>query len=144
MKTAIRILALAALLVSAGAQANCRAGDAAKLGSDMGLARDQVAAMQTAQKERSNSDAFGKCITGITSIQVVPTFPSLMDIFDKAAKKMCTLASGAIPNGPIFVPGTGVPAATVETSQAPTLPVGASTSVSSPAPSNNFWSKIWQ
>lgn len=144
MKTAIRILALAALLMSAGAQAGCRAGDAAKLGSDAGLVRDQAAAMQTAQKERSNSDTLGKCITGITSIQVVPTFPSLMDIFDKAAKKMCALASGAIPNGPIFIPGTGVPAATVGTSQAPALPVGVPTSGSLPASSSSFWSKIWQ
>jgi hypothetical protein len=80
MKTAIGILTLS-LLLTLDAKANCRVADAARIGSEAGLARDKAAAMQTAEQERKSSDILGRCISGITSIQVVPMFPSPMDIF---------------------------------------------------------------
>ncbi|MET3132793.1 hypothetical protein AAKU55_003073 [Oxalobacteraceae bacterium GrIS 1.11] len=146
MKTAIGIFALAALLVSAGVQANCRSADAAKVGGDAGFARDQAAAMQTAEKNNLNSDALGKCISGITSIQVVPAFPSLMDIFNAAATKMCKLASDAIPHGTTSAPVTGASAA-AGTAPAPAVPAGtdaARSPAETPARTSDFWSRIWR
>lgn len=140
MKTILGILALITLLASAGAQANCRAGDAAKAGGDVGLARDQAAATGTADNERTTSDTLGKCITGITSVVVAPTFPSLSSIFDAVATKMCKMASDAIPHIPPIVPGNGFPP----------LPGGGGVPAPAPLPlpgdprQSNFWSKIWR
>ena len=147
MKTAMGILALVILLVSAGAQANCRAADAAKVGADAGLARDQAAAMATADNEKTNSDVLGKCISGITSIIVVPTFPSLMSIFDAALTKMCKMASDAIPRVPNFNLAAGIPVIPGGIVPAPgqvSVPVNISPAATIPAASSDFWSKIWR
>lgn len=142
MKTAVVTVTLLALLTSAGAQANCRVAYAAKAGGDAGLARDQAAATTAADTERTNSDTLGKCITSITSITVVPTFPSLTDIFNAAATKMCRLAGDAIPRVPPIVLGTGIPL------PAGSLPIPAPLPLPgnprSAAPPSDLWSKIWR
>jgi hypothetical protein len=134
MKTASTILTLAALLVSVNVQAACRAAEAAKLGSDAGLARDGAAAVQMAEQERSNSDILGKCITGVTSIQVVPTFPSLMDIFNQAATRMCRLANNSIPRLQVSIPSVRISTSDVEIAPPLAQPIRAS----------DFWSRIWR
>lgn len=149
MKSIIRIFVLVALVTSSGAQANCRAADAAKAGGDAGLARDQAAANATANNERTNSDTLGKCISGITSIVVVPTFPSLMSIFDAAASKMCKLASDAIPRVPPISPFPGNPwpsiAVAPATASAPVPVLNNARAVpAKTAPPSDFWSKIWR
>jgi TraL protein len=147
MKPIIGVFMLVTLLASAGVQANCRAADAAKVGGDAGLARDQAAATATAESERINSDTLGKCISGITSIVVVPTFPSLMSIFEAAATKMCKLASDAIPRLPPIGPGLGTPLSSSDIIPA-TAPLAISVDLRSPpavtAPPSDFWSKIWR
>ena len=147
MKTAIGILALVALLASAGAQGGCRAADAAKIGRDAGLVKDQAAATATADNEKTNSDTLGKCISGITSIIVVPTFPSLMSIFDAAATKMCKMASDAIPRVPNLNLAAGIPVVPGGIVPAPgqvSIPVNISPAAAIPAESSDFWSKIWR
>ena len=147
MKTAIAALALVALLASAGAQASCRAADAAKVGGDAGLARDQAVATATADNEKTNSDVLGKCVSGITSIIVVPTFPSLMSIFDAAATKMCKMASDAVPRVPNLNLAAGIPVIPGGIVPAPgqvSIPVNISPAAPIPPASSDFWSKIWR
>ncbi len=146
MKTTIAVLTLSTLLVAVNAQAACRAVEAAKLGSEAGLARDNAAAVQAAEQERSNSDILGKCITGVTSIQVMPTFPSLMDIFNQAATRMCRLANNAIPRPLSSVPGVRGSISNFGITT-PSIPIAngvLNPRPQHPAQPSDFWSKIWR
>jgi len=145
MKAAIGMLALVALLASPQARANCRAADAAKAGGDAGLARDQAAATETANNESANSDTLGKCINGITSIVVAPTFPSLTSIFEAATTKMCKLASDNIPRVPPIDPATVIPLLSNGVPPTPLATPGDHPSTpETPVSSSSFWSKIWR
>lgn len=101
---------VAALLVSLNASAaTCRSQTAAMAGSHTGYSRDEDAATRVEQKESESSDAVGRCISGITTITVMPTFPSLSDIFDSVLTRACTVAIDRIRNpggsGSVAMPG---------------------------------------
>jgi TraL protein len=139
-----------------GYAVNCRSGDAALRGSQVGYDRDKQAAEQTAKNDRSLSDTLGKCIGGITGVVTVPQFPSLSDIYDQVKKKICKLASdqahnsvsgansqindainginGQINNAGIGQISENVPVAGAEIHQ-----TGSATT-----PSSAFWSNIWK
>ncbi|UUZ54072.1 hypothetical protein LP419_37500 [Massilia sp. H-1] len=93
------------------------------------------------KSESASSDMIGKCVGGITSVVVVPTFPSLSDIFARAGDRICHVASDRLRDAttlpPLTVPGMpGLPGTAI-----PVLPFAAP--IAPPAPAN-FWERIWR
>ncbi|WP_150119026.1 hypothetical protein [Massilia sp. NR 4-1] len=104
------LLLLAATFVvctSAGA-APCRALKAAELGSKAGYMRDKTAAEEMEKRASESSDVLEKCIKSITAVTVVPTFPSLTDIFTGAMERACKVSidrvRAALPPGMPGIP----------------------------------------
>lgn len=142
--------------------ATCRSQAAAAAGREIGYSRDETAAKRVEQKESQSSDAVGRCVTGITNILVMPTFPSLTDIFTTAVDRVCTVAIDRIRDGlppAPAVPGQGgVPNPTVP--PWPALPLPPARPIAPPAPattatagtgpssgaaaSSDFWRAIWR
>lgn len=132
--------------VSTAQAASCRSFDAAQAGAAAGLARDHAAAAAAASVGESSSDILGKCITGITSINLVPAFPSLQDIFQAAIDKVCREASdkiagaaGALPKTlPLIDPLPALPVA----APVPVAPVAAPATLTARAA--DFWRALWR
>lgn len=88
--------------------APCRAQKAAELGKEAGFLRDKAAAEEMEKKASESSDVLAKCIKGITTVTVVPTFPSLTDIFAGVMEKACKVSidkvRAALPPGMSGIP----------------------------------------
>jgi hypothetical protein len=159
MKIIVRTFIVLLLCSAASVQAaTCRSGSAAAQGSQSGYARDQQAAEQTAQSERSSSDILGKCVGGITSVITAPQFPSLSDIFDQIKNKVCQIASDQVSsaagdvngqingvmsgiNGQISNTGVGQVVGNVPQVSSPGL---LQTNATGSSQSSAFWSGIWK
>lgn len=122
-----------------GSAADCPQAAAAREGARRGYERDRAAALEIERRENASSEMIGKCIGGITSVVVVPTFPSLSDIFARAEDNICHVAGNRLREAttlPVLgipgVPGTSVPVTIVP-------PIGTPV----PAPTN-FWERIWR
>lgn len=135
-------VALLALTSNATAQVTCRAQAAATAGAQSGYERDKVAAIENERREGASSDVLSKCIGGITSVVVAPAFPSLGDIFNQAANRVCRVAgdrlrqAATLPAPPGFpgVPTTSIPVPILR--QQPLTPP--------PVSNDSFWNKIWR
>jgi len=143
--------------------APCRAQKAAELGSKAGYSRDKTAAEDMEKKASESSDVLAKCVKGITTITVVPTFPSLADIFTGVMEKACKVSidkvRDALPRGmpgiPVIPGLPGVPARPgdlvlpipgVPGVPSPTAGVPGRIGGVAPAPvskSAELWKRIW-
>ncbi|WP_220467414.1 conjugal transfer protein [Pseudomonas mosselii] len=86
------LTALCCLPVTSTA-AVCRAGEAAQAGSEVGYEQAKKAAEVWAEREREVSDQLQECLKRIRSTSIsLPTFPSLGDIFDQVAERICRAA----------------------------------------------------
>ena len=146
MKTGREImLALLMVACSTAQSATCRSGDAATIGGKVGYEKDKQAATQMAQKENSASDILGKCVSGVTSIQTTPQFPSLSDIFEQVKQKICKAVTDEINNIP-FDPNNQISynsasdkaSATAAQAQPP------ASADNGPSLLSQFWSNIWK
>jgi hypothetical protein len=144
--------------------APCRAQKAAELGSKAGYLRDKNAAEEMEKRASESSDVLAKCIKGITTVTVVPTFPSLSDIFAGVMEKACRVSidkvraalppamSGVpvipglpgVPTGPgdLIRPAPGIPGM-------PSAPAGVASRIGvppldPPAKSAELWKRIWR
>jgi len=121
--------------------ADCRSETAAKAGAQQGYERDKNAAIETEWRESASSDVIGRCIGGITSIIVVPTFPSLQQIFAQAAQKMCNVARDKIREA-ATIPSGGIPG--LPTTSIP-IPVTSAPQTTTEADSkDHYWSRMWR
>lgn len=141
MKQIKPLLILTLLLpLAASAENSCRSAAAAAQGAQSGYERDRAAAEANEQRESASSDTIGRCLSGVTSIVVVPAFPSLGDIFSNALDKMCHVASRKVrestklPNPTI----PGVPTTTIP------QPVGAPAPTNRAFPQSSFWNQTWR
>lgn len=130
-----------ASIVATPALGKCRVAEAAEAGSRVGFERDRAAAIENEQRESASSSVIGKCVNGITSVIVVPTFPSLSDIFAQAVNRVCRVANDKIRQAsslPSLAVG-GLPSTTIPlpTRPGPSIPVP-------PAPQESFLSRIWR
>lgn len=163
MKRYVPLLVVSLFIVAEVSAATCRSQIAASAGSAAGYSRDETAAKQVEQKESISSDAVGRCVSGITSIVVVPTFPSLSEIFSAAIGRVCAVAIDKIREGlprPTGVPGIGsgtgvtiVPSwpvlpepsgYSVSSSLPAKLPAKAAPPSSAPAAASDSWRAIWR
>jgi hypothetical protein len=138
-RIAVAVLACAGACAGAHS-ATCRSEAAAVLGGQNGFSRDKNAAVENENRENASSELVGKCIGGITSVVVVPVFPSLGDIFSRAADKVCHVASARIRDAATLpapaipgLPTTGIP-----------IPVTAPAPRPAPLAASDFWSRIWR
>lgn len=147
---------------SAGA-APCRAQRAAELGKEAGYLRDKTAAEEMEKRASESSDVLAKCIKGITTVTVVPTFPSLTDIFAGVLEKACKVSidkvraalppgmSGVpvipglpgVPRGPgdLVRPVPGIPGVPTAPTVVPSRIGGTPPEV--PSKSAELWKRIW-
>lgn len=135
------VLAFAAALAPPMVFAACPAETAARNGAAQGYNRDRTAAIETEKRESASSEMLGKCIGGITSVIVVPTFPSLGDIFARARDKVCHVASDRIREA-TSIPGFGMPGLPSTSIPVPIIPSQPQTVPASA--STNFWERIWR
>lgn len=133
------ILALA-LPLAASAENPCSSAAAAAQGARAGYERDRAAAEANEQRESASSDTIGRCLAGVTSIVVVPTFPSLGDIFSNALEKMCHVASSKVREG-TRLPNPTIPGG--PTTSVP-LPVGTQAQTGRALPQSSFWNQTWR
>ncbi len=135
-------IALCALVVATGPSlgATCPPEAAARLGAQNGYNRDKNAAIDTEKRENASSETIGKCIGGITSVIVVPAFPSLSDIFARAADKVCHVASDKIREA-TTLPGFTVPGLPTTSIPVRLLPPVAPIAPVTPP---SLWERIWR
>lgn len=95
----IRHSVCAALLVvwcCLSAEANaatCRSGEAATTGSQAGYQEAKRASDAWAEREKTVSDQMQDCLSRIRTTSVnLPSFPSLQDLLNKVADKVCQAA----------------------------------------------------
>lgn len=126
----------------ASSHAACRSEVAAIQGAQYGYKRDKTAAIENEKRESASSNVVGRCVGGISSILVVPVFPSLGEIFNKAAEKACRIASDKIREATQIptmeipgVPTTSIPI------QFPITPPPAPIKTDTPG---TFWNRIWR
>lgn len=144
--------------------APCRAQKAAELGSKAGYQRDKTAAEEMEKKASESSDVLAKCIKGITTVTVVPTFPSLTDIFTGVMEKACKVSidkvRAALPPGmsgiPVIPGLPGVPAGPGDLIRTvpgiPGVPAAATgipsriggSAPEQPSKSAELWKRIWR
>jgi hypothetical protein len=139
----IHTVALLSILGAANASADigCRAQVAAAAGSQYGYEREKAAAIENERREAASSDVLGKCIGGITSVVVAPAFPSLGDIFNQAANRVCRVASDKLRQG-ATLPSPGVPG--IPTTSIPVPIISQPSVLPRPATNEGFWNKIWR
>lgn len=165
MRASILIIISATLVAcTAASAAPCRAQKAAELGSKAGYTRDRTAAEEMEKRASESSDVLAKCIKGITTVTVIPAFPSLSDIFAGVMEKACRVSidkvraalppgmSGVpvipglpgVPTGPgdLIRPVPGIPGV-------PLAPTGAASRIGGPPPeppskSAELWKRIWR
>lgn len=71
----------------------CRSGEAAQAGSDAGYEQARKADEAWAERERTVSDQLQDCLARIRTTSIsLPTFPSLQDILNQVAEKICQTA----------------------------------------------------
>lgn len=122
--------------------AECPVSVAARAGAERGYSRDQAAALEIEKRETTSSSTIGQCIRGISTTIVVPTFPSLSDVFAKAADKVCHVANSKIREA-VQIPNINLPS----TSGLPgsSIPVQITPPLRPPThPKTDFWSRIWR
>ncbi|MDY7563416.1 MULTISPECIES: conjugal transfer protein [unclassified Pseudomonas] len=75
----------------------CRSGQAATQGSQAGYAQAKLAADSWADRERTVSDQLQACLSRIRTTSIsLPSFPSLQDIMNQVADKVCQAAVNQI------------------------------------------------
>lgn len=142
MKVYQRIVFILIASVCASSYAACRSEAAAIQGAQYGYNRDKTAAIENEKRENASSNVLGRCVGSISSILVVPVFPSLGDIFTKAAEKACRVASDKIREA------TKIP--TLEVPGVPTTAIPIQFPITPPpAPgkkdtTGTFWNRIWR
>ena len=158
MRTKILITALAVVCTASASAAPCRAQKAAEAGSKAGYSRDKVAAEEMEKRTSESSDVLAKCVKGITTVTVVPTFPSLADIFAGVVEKACRVSidkvRSALPPGmgsvPVIPGLPGVPTKPGDLEvPVPRMPVAAPARVGgAPLPpaakSEDLWKRVWR
>ncbi|MBA5690534.1 hypothetical protein [Rugamonas apoptosis] len=132
MKRHLPVLVATLLIFSDVSATTCRSQTAAMAGSRTGYSRDEGAATRVEQKESQSSDAVGRCVSGITTINVMPTFPSLSDIFNSVIERACTVAIDRLRDVPI--PGTPGGAGTGDLPGLPAWPSLPGSSSPTPSP----------
>lgn len=71
----------------------CRSGDAAQVGSNAGFEQAKRADEAWAKRERTVSDQLQSCLARIRTTSIsLPSFPSLQDILNQVAEKICQTA----------------------------------------------------
>lgn len=128
--------------VCASSHSACRSEAAAIQGAQYGYNRDKTAAIENEKRESASSNVVGRCVGGISSILVVPVFPSLGDIFNNAAEKACRVASDKIREA-TQIPTMEIPG--VPTRSIPIqFPIVPPPPPSQTDPNSTFWSRIWR
>lgn len=90
------VLALVAVFdVSA---ATCRSGTAASKGAEAAYEKEVNAINKQSENSKSSSEIIGKCISGVTGVIVMPTFPDLSGVWEQMINKICKTASDQISN----------------------------------------------
>lgn len=73
--------------------ATCRAGQAAQQGSQAGYEQAKRASDAWGERERTVSDRLQDCLSRIRTTRIsLPTFPSLQDLMNQVADKICQAA----------------------------------------------------
>lgn len=71
----------------------CRSGQAAQTGSTAGYAQAKQASDAWATRERTVSDQLQSCLSRIRTTSIsLPSFPSLQDLMNQLADKVCQAA----------------------------------------------------
>jgi TraL protein len=85
------------LAISSVADAGtCRSGDAAIIGAQAGYENEINQINKQSDNSKTSSDLMGKCISGVTGVIVMPTFPDLGAIWQEMIDKVCKTASDRI------------------------------------------------
>lgn len=164
MKRYLSVLAAMLLIYTDVSATTCRSQTAAVAGSRSGYDRDKVAATQVEQKESQSSDVVGRCVSGITAISVVPTFPSLSDIFNAVVERACTVAIDRIrdvsvsvasgipavgdtpgsPSLPSWPSLSGMPGSSGSPASPASTPLSTAPATTAPATITDLWRAIWR
>ena len=88
------LLLLACLPVAEAA--SCRAGTAAKAGSDAGYNQAKEAADAWSQRQNNVTASLGDCLGNISTTITAPTFPNLADSLNQMGQKICQAARDKI------------------------------------------------
>lgn len=108
MRAKLLIVIATLVACTSASAAPCAAQKAAERGSKAGYERDKTAAEDMEKKTSESSDVLAKCIKGITTVTVVPTFPSLSDMFAGVVEKACKVSIDKVRAG--LPPGmSGIP-----------------------------------
>lgn len=83
--------------------ASCRAGTAAKAGSEAGYNRAKEAADAWSQRQNNVTASLGDCLGNISTTITTPTFPNLTDIMNQIGQNICQAARDKISD---YVPPT--------------------------------------
>lgn len=83
--------------------ASCRAGTAAKAGSEAGYNRAKEAADAWSQRQNNVTASLADCLGNISTTITAPTFPNLADIMNQIGQKICQAARDKISD---YVPTT--------------------------------------
>lgn len=83
--------------------ASCRAGTAAKVGSEAGYNRAKEAADAWSQRQNNVTASLGDCLGNISTTITTPTFPNLTDIMNQIGQNICQAARDKISD---YVPPT--------------------------------------
>ncbi len=90
------LIFLTALNAPLASASTCRSGVAATAGAQAAYENEVNQINQQAANSQSSSDIMGKCISGITSINIMPVFPDLGSIWSDMVNKVCKSASDSI------------------------------------------------
>ncbi|MNB70169.1 hypothetical protein D3C76_813530 [compost metagenome] len=83
--------------------ASCRAGTAAKAGSEAGYNRAKEAADAWSQRQDNVTSSLADCLGNISTTITAPTFPNLADVMNQIGQKICQAARDKISD---YVPPT--------------------------------------
>lgn len=150
-----------ALWTTQASAVTCRSGTAAVQGGQAGYGNDTRKADETEQKDRSSSDILGRCVSGVTGILTIPTFPSLSDIFNAVKEQVCRIASAQVHEavgsvtGQIDealrgvndtarqIPGQGG-SVIVPVPVTPPVGINAAPAANSSSSLSDYWQRIWR
>lgn len=74
----------------------CRSAEAASAGAESGYQYEVNTINQQAENSKTSSEIIGKCISGITGVNLSVPYPDLSDVWKQVVNKVCQTASQSI------------------------------------------------
>ena len=96
MKTLNLIITLSFLTAFTASAATCRSGTAASEGAQNAYENAVKSINTEAESLKNSSEVIGTCISGVTGVITVPTFPDLGSIWSNMINQVCKTASDKI------------------------------------------------